>query len=169
MALEVFRESLDVRSCEDYDSGPRLKGYQCGSLKFGPPRDARPRAAPFHIANAIAPTSIFHDRTYLPQCFLQLMDMSEAEYGANEIATATWLNSYPRWLELFPRQWVENMGPVIEIDASQGLWGQFINARGLLNVPRANKLRQTGRIPLPGRPSWCTIAAMRAHLREYLK
>jgi len=85
--------------------------------------------------------------------------------GASELETHTWLNSHPRWLALFPREWQANLtAPDADVRWHYGFWGQFVTARGAFHARRAQQLRETGRFPYPPRASWCTFATLRAHL-----
>ncbi|HUT59311.1 MAG TPA: hypothetical protein VNA25_15790 [Phycisphaerae bacterium] len=169
-AVDIFGARLDARSAADYEAGPQLPGYQCGSLKYDPPREDTPDRVFFHIANAVAPRSIFDEPRYLPECFAQLMDRSGAEHGVDRLTTATWLNSDERWLRLFPPEWRENMGPeMTDVGRGMGWWGQFVNARGTLNHKRAQEFRRTGRLHFPPRRSWCSFDAMRRRLRGHLR
>ena len=167
--LAIFLPTLEARARTDFERGLDRppEGYQCGSLKYQAPKSEFPRRAPFHIGNAIRPRSIFEDDQYLPRCFLTLMDGSEREFGCDSFSTATWLNSYPRWLAVFPRDWTDNLGPEMTAPtAGMGFWGQFVSARGTFNARHARMLRETGRFPFWPRPSWCTFEAMRAHIRN---
>ena len=88
------------------------KDWNVRSLKYDPPKDSLPATyCTFHIANALAPRSIFDDPEHLPLCFLELMDRSEAEFGYDMLYTSTWLNDHPKWLPLFPREWHDNLSP----------------------------------------------------------
>jgi hypothetical protein len=95
------------------------------------------------------------------------MDACEKQFGVREIGTATWLNSVPRWLRFFPAEWLANLSPPFT-DAywHYGFWGQFITARKTFNHNLGAQFRQTGVMPYTLRASWCTIAAMREHLRQ---
>ena len=166
-AFNLFRPSIDAYSHIHYLL-PVAEGFQCGSLKFDPPMRESPRRVTYHIANAVQPRSLFTDRRYLPRCFMELMDQGEAEYGATELITGTWLNSHPRWQALFPPQYHANMAPAgPEIGATANHWGQFINARGTFHAPRAAQFRETRTLPFPSRTAWCSFAALRAHLKTY--
>ena len=168
-AFEVVWKAIEANAFRDYQSSLADKGFQCDSLGYDPPVTENPRAIHFHITNALQPRSIFGDKTYLPQCFLCLMDTAETEFGVDRLGTGTWLNSYPRWLELFPEEYLNHMGPESEeIWAGLAFWGQFVNARGTLNGKRARMFRETGRPLCRWRYSWCSFEAMRAHLSTYL-
>ncbi len=142
-----------------------LANFQCGSLRYDLKTHDEPPRVAFHIGSRIKPVSIFADPAYLPRCFRQMLQAVRDELGAQVIATGTWLNSYPQWLELFPQEWMDNLGPPgVNVTWSMGYWGQFINARGTLNHRHANQFRQTGQIPYPHRTSRCGVEAMEAHL-----
>lgn len=160
-APRVERDLVDLRNRVD------LAQYQCGSLRYNlePDRNS-PQRTSFHIANACYPESPFADPQHFPRCFRELMDQCEKKFQVTEIGTGTWLNSYPRWLQLFPQDWLDHMSPPnYDVQWHYGFWGQFLTARRTFNHKLGRQFRETGRIPLPPRSSWCTIAAMRRHLR----
>ena len=98
------------------------------------------------------------------------MDKCGEEFSVDKIATSTWLNSYPRWLELFPLEWMANMGPhMTDIKNGFGWWGQFVNARGAFNHKHAQRFRETGQLPFLPRRSWCSFESLRKHLNEHLR
>ena len=142
--------------------------YQCGSLRYNlEPDEGNPQRIGFHIANACYPASIFDDSKYLPACFTVLIKQCEARFGVTEIGTGTWLNSYPKWLKLFPSEWTDNMGPLQnDVQNHYGFWGQFITSGKTFNHKLADEYRRTGTLPFLPRSSWCTIKAMREHLEK---
>ncbi len=157
------RADLDAR--RSADAWPAR--FQCGSLRSDAPKPEHPTRALFHIANAVSPRSIFDDPGYLPGCLLCLMEESRRQYGADSLSTATWLNSCPKWLRLFPPQWTDHLGPeMTEPTMGMGFWGQFVNARGTFNEKHARILRDTGRFPFWPRASWCTFDQLRDHLEQ---
>jgi hypothetical protein len=184
-AWDIFRPVVEARVERDFNEGDGLDNYQCGSLRYHERRrflSYRLAAGLsylrhgcsskvfFHIGNRVSPRSIFDNREYLPQCFFQLMNETREKFCAGALTTRTWLNSYPRWLELFPQQWGENLSaPDEDVDWSQSSWGQFITARGTFNHKHADALRQTGRLPFAARTSWCSFANMEEHLRRYIE
>jgi hypothetical protein len=168
-AFKVVWEAVEANAFRDYQASLADKGFQCDSLGYRSPVPENPREIPFHITNALQPYSIFDDKAYLPQCFFCLMDKAEAEFGVDRLSTGTWLNGHPRWLELFPKEYLDNRGPQSkDIWCGLGFWGQFVNARGTLNRKRARMFRETGRPPYHWRYSWCSFESMRAHLNIYL-
>ncbi len=150
-----------------YGSNAKFAEYQCGSLRYNdPPPDGPSRnRINFHIGNAIAPKSIFQERSYLVGCFTDMMDQTEKKFGGEILVTRTWLNSLPKWLEYFPQEWIENLGPEDkDVQWHFGFWGQFVSARGALNMKYAKILRETGEFPFWPRISHCSFKSMRKHL-----
>lgn len=152
---------------------PRSRGigtppsWNCGTLKYDPPRPDTPRTCDFHIYNTVAPHSIFEDTEYLVLCFRLLMKETELRYGAHTLRCSTWLNDRPRWLSFFPEEWQRNLSPR-DPDRIPGVtvgdWGPIIDARGCINPKWDNFIRENGRLPYCQRSSSCSYAAMRAHL-----
>lgn len=165
--LAILRPHLEARARllapDGFNTLPR--STQCGSLRYDPPKPEAPRRIPFHIGNALRPCSIFDDPAHLPACLRCLMQKSAAEFAADSLSTTTWLNSYPKWLRLFPPEWQRNLGPEMhDVRTGMGYWGQFVSGRGAFNHKHARILRQTGRLPYPPRHSWCTFDALEKHL-----
>jgi hypothetical protein len=160
-AERFYPESVGVGHPEGYPEG--------SSLKYDPPSEKRPpNYCNFHIANAIAPRSIFEDPAYLPACFRKLMEMSEKEYGFDTLHTGTWLNDHPRWLALFPQEWHDNLSPRKNtVGWTFGNWGQLVTARGTFNEKAGQYLREHGELKYKCRASRCSFAAMRAHLVQW--
>ncbi len=156
------------RDIEDLRTGKDTANYQCGSLRYElEPDKANPQRISFHIANACSPGSPFDDKAYFPACFLALMAQCRMKFGVTEIATGTWLNSHPKWLELFPEEWQRNLTPPNEdVQWHYGFWGQFITARKTFNRKLGEQFRREGRMPFLPRSSWCSMEAMRRHLLE---
>lgn len=169
-AFEAISPSIRKRSLRDFTERPYVLDYQCGSLKYDMPTKENPQRITIHIANALAPKSIFDNPDYLPNCLMRVMTMSHAEIKANMIYTSTWLNSHPSWLALFPEEWKENMSPENkDIRWHFGFWGQFITARGTFNYKLGKALRETGIFPYWPRASFCSFDALRKHLTEHYK
>jgi hypothetical protein len=169
--LELLRQTIRGRSVIDCNEVPYTARFQFGSVRYDPPRNTAPPVRVFfHIANALAPRSLFDDPAHLPCGLLDLMADARAKHGAEELATGTWLNSVPRWQELFPLEYMEHMTPEdADIRAHMGFWGQFLNARGLFNDQRGDYFRRTGRMRYWPRSSWCRFDSLEAHLRELLR
>ncbi len=170
-AFEVFRPSLDARCERDFLDRSSIGKYQCGSLRHELKlnwNNPVPTLG-FHIANAIAPHSIFEDPKYLKCCFMLLLQVAEQIYGAEEISTSTWLNQHSEWLKFFPQEWLDNMQPAITDNVfwHYGFWGQFISARGTFNEKYGKFVRENrGRFPHYPAYSHCSVKAMREHLNR---
>lgn len=169
-AFRVFQPAIDARAERDFMDKSGLAGYQCGSLRheWTLNEGAPFRTLGFHIANAIAPHSIFEKKSYLANCLLLLCDAAEVLFGAEEISTCTWLNQVPAWLEYFPEEWRRNMrDPLTNIQWHYGYWGQFISARGVFNKKYGDFLRRTGKFPFYPCASHCSINSLRHHLEPF--
>ena len=166
----IIKTTIEACARRDYGDTSYLPGYQCGSLKYNPPREGNLKTVNIHIANAITPKSIFSDKKYISKCFFDLMHKSGIEYGADSFEIKTWLNSYPIWLELFPGEWITNMGPELkDVQGDKTFWGQFTNARGTFNERHGKQMRESGRFPYYPRHSWCAFKAFKRHLlNKYL-
>jgi hypothetical protein len=160
LSARVERDLVCIRNKVD------VEHYQCGSLRYDiKPNPDTPKRVGIHIANACYPASPFDDPLYFPRCFMDLLDQVEKKLQVTEFACGSWMNSYPRWLRFFPREWLDNMSPPnSNVWGHYGFWGQFMTSRKTFNHKLANQFRETGRFPYPLRYSFCTIAAMKNHL-----
>jgi len=168
--FEIFKTSVDARLEKDFNDNSTFAAYQCDSLKYNEYDDGeKHEKIVFHIANALRPESIFADPQYLPRCFIDLMDQTAEKYASTRMSTHTWLNSLPRWLELFPQEWHDNMilASPSDIKWHYGYWGQFLTARGTFNFKYGEILRKTGKLPFCPGGSECSFEAMREHLKKY--
>ena len=119
----------------------------------------------FHIANAVSPRSFLDDAEYLGGCFLRLLDIAVQQFGAERIATRSWLNSLPAWLAFFPAEYLNNRQPPNrDVRWYGSFWGQFINARGTFNSRYGQIMRRTGCFPYAPCYAECSIPAMRRHI-----
>lgn len=172
--LEMFGFAKDfIKECAKRTYATSIKApenYKVGSLHYDAPSDRFQRnQCNFHIANSVSPKSIFTDYDHLPNCFLKLMDDSEKEYGYDTLRTFSWLNSRPRWLELFPQEWQDNLEePTLEILGNYAYWGQLVTSRGTLNEQVAKYVRENHKLKYKPRISHCSYSAMRTHLKNYL-
>jgi len=160
-AEKFYPVSVGVKMPEDWN---------VGSLKYDPPKPNLPaNYCCFHIANALAPRSIYDDPRHLPECFLELMERSEKEYGYDTLWTATWLNDTPRWLAIFPEEWTKNLSPGDTLASWHfGFWGQMVTARGTFNEKAGRYVRENGMLKYKIRASHCSFASMRKHLTALL-
>lgn len=171
--VECVKDVLNTRATQTYPIDVGIApspDYNAGSLKYDPPKDGQPKTnCVFHIANAISPQSIFDSPTYLPKCFLTLMEKSEKDYGYTTLTTSTWLNDYPRWLAIFPEEWLANLSPPSEnIGWHFGYWGQMVTARGTFNHKAGDYLRQHGVMKYKIRHSSCSFANMKEKMYQII-
>ena len=163
--FKIFGQSIDARCERDFLDRSGLSGYQCGSLRHELALGEDGASVSFHIANAVAPHSIFEDGKYLRDCLYLLCDAVELLYGATRVRTHSWLNQNPHWLQYFPAEWLENRTePACDVQWHYGFWGQFISSRGTLNEKAAEHLRSTGRMMYYPCASSCSIQWLREHL-----
>lgn len=168
-AFKVFQPSLDERLEKDYRDRSGLDGYQCGCLRHELKAQIinDQLTLGFHIANAIAPHSIFEAPQYLKNCLLDLCNKAEKEFQATAVSTRTWLNQLDNWLRYFPEEWIRNrQAPGTDVGWHYGFWGQFISARGTFNKKYGDYMRKTGKFPHYPCFSCCTIESLRDHLSK---
>jgi hypothetical protein len=166
--FEIFHSTIDERLPKDFADKSGTAGYQCGSLRYNLMEEGKiHETVGFHIANAVQPESFFADPEYLPGCFMKLMKETGEKYGSTRLATGTWLNSLPKWLELFPQEWQDNLSDEnTDVKWHYGFWGQFLTARGTFNYKYGKILRETGKLPFYPRTSNCSFEAMKKHLNQ---
>lgn len=166
--LRPFWTGRVEKDISEHTVSTLVAGYQCGSLRYElTPDKSNPKRISIHIANACYPGSLFDDRLYLPACLLVLTTQCAAKFGVTEIGTGTWLNSHPKWLELFPDEWRKHMElPNENIWWHYGFWGQFITSRRTFNHKLGAQFRKTGKMPYALRSSWCSISSLRKHLES---
>jgi hypothetical protein len=166
-AFAVFKPRIDGRARIDHEERPYVHDYNCGSLKYDPPRSENMKRVGFHIANAIRPRSIIEDPLYLPRLLLELIRKARAEHKAEECGSFTWLNAHPRWQQLFPDDWNKTNRSADDKNVKWhfGYWGQFISAAGTFNHKYGRILRETGEMPYWPFYSWCTFNSLEQHLR----
>jgi len=166
--LGFLKATLDARAPRDFADPTLLAPYDCGSLRHEPKQE-RPGVVGFHIANALAPASLFDDPAYLPACFIVLIDQVEFRLGGVALTTDTWLNDAPRWQALFPQEWAHNLSErATDVAWHYGFWGQFITARGTFHEEAGRYLRIQGRFRYYPRTSWAPLEVLRNHFREVL-
>lgn len=168
-AYKVFQGEIEKKAPKAFAEYSPAKNFKSGSLTYHEPDKNSPGVIAVHIANALMPESIFDDPLYLPNCMLMLLEKSEAEFGVSILHCGTWLNSHPRWLELFPQEWLDDMSlPDENIQWHLGFWGQFITARGTFHRKNAMKFRESGKMPFAFRESDCSFESLRTHLTKYI-
>jgi len=167
-AFPVFKDSLDRRCERDWLDNSVIANYQCGSLKHELAASSD-GSLWFHIGNAVRPHSFFDDPLYLPRCFRALLRVAEEKFHAPVIATHTWLNDCPKWLDEFPHVWRDHLGEYDKIaNWSYGWWGQCINGRGLYAKKTGDFLREHHRFRYIPRASFIEVKTMKEHIQDIL-
>lgn len=164
-ATRFYHSSVGMCAPEDWN---------CGSLKYDCPLPGLPRNyCNFHIANAVAPRSIFDDPDYLPGCFLLLVEKSSKEYGFDTLRTSTWLCDEPRFLACLPDEWRENrvLQPYYEDKPeipgwSFGNWGQLVTARGTFNIKMGEYVRKNLTMRYKTYISQCSFKNLVEHIER---
>ncbi len=164
----VLRPAVDRRAPRDWIDVSRLNGFQCGSLRYDPQEPGCCRAElNLHIANALQPESMFDKPGYLCVCLAELMRQGEMKYGCTGLHCDSWLNALPKWLDYFPAEYRENLGPENrDVRWHYGFWGQFVTAGGLFHEKYAASFRHTGEMPCYPRYGRCSFAALKRHLQN---
>ncbi|HCU38544.1 MAG TPA: hypothetical protein DGT21_24935 [Armatimonadetes bacterium] len=75
----------------------------------------------------------------------------------------TWLNSVPRFTDLFPAAWLAS-AEASPPAGHGGWWGQFTDRTGALHRDNARYLRQTGSFRYPFLRCTCAIDDLARHL-----
>ena len=165
--FDFLRPYVERRCERDFYDRSSLAAYQCGFLRHNTAPNPDGETLGFHIANDRCPDSFFDDPVHIRECFNKLLDAAENQFHVKNISTGTWLNSVPKFLVLFPQEWLDHMSePDTNVMWHYGFWGQFINARGTLNEKAAAVLRTTGKMLYYPRSSRCSIKAMREHINS---
>lgn len=161
-SFKIFKQSIDKALETRWIDFQKPINMKCGSLNYNETDKKNPSMIAVHIANALAPESIFDDPLYLPSCLIDFMNKTERKFGVDTIHCGSWLNSHPRWLNLFPEEYRNSLSkPDENIQWHLGFWGQFIDARGGFHKRNAVKFRETGKMPFAFRTSECSFALLR--------
>ena len=123
----------------------------------------------FHMFNSISPKSFLADEAYFIGELERIMTEAE-QLGCDTLYTKTWLNSNPRFLQLLPQEWSDNLEPPVYTLANHlGVNGQFVTADGGLNRKTADYFLENGKIKYPPRSSRCSFENLKKHIAERKK
>lgn len=164
VAYQYLKPEFDANAHQHYEDSMKLATVQrCGFLRYDlHPYKDYPGWMAFHISNDCAPNSFLDYPEHIKESFAGILDAAENEMKVDTIFCCSWLNSFPKWLALFPEEWTANRGPERDsICWHFGFWGQFINSRGLFNDRYGEIFRKTGKMPYAFRPAHCSVKAMR--------
>ena len=148
---------------------PMYRDGKCLRFQQGNSPDFPANLCIFHMFNSISPKSFLADEAYFLGELERIMTEAEA-LGCDTLFTTTWLNSNPRFLQMMPREWNENLGqPLYELGNNLGVNGQFIMADGSLNRKTAAYFLENGKIKYPPRSSRCSFENLKKHIAERKK
>lgn len=119
----------------------------------------------FHVGNAKVPYSPFEDMQQLRSELAALVaDVMSRHPEVKNIGCNSWLNSFPRFLSLFPPEWPQRENVPENVSYGYNWWGQFVSRTGGFHFRNAELLRTTGDFPFPACDGCCTLAALHRHL-----
>ncbi len=135
--------------------------------EFGADPDSPEELLTLHFRNKFAPDSPFDHRDELEKGLLEIVEECESGHpGIKRVQCAGWLNNLPAFLSLFPAEWNEERTLCFPMEGSIGWWGSFIDRRGHFHEGRAEKFLRLGGFTCPGIHCRCTLAALKAHLKQ---
>jgi hypothetical protein len=117
-----------------------------------------------HFTNTMDPDSPLRHPAQLRAGLGRLLtEARECCPELSEVYCGSWLNSVPRFAELFPASWLA--GAEAPPPAGHGgWWGQFTDRTGALHEENARYLRQTGNFRFPCLRCTCLLDDLQRHL-----
>lgn len=168
--MEALRDTLTEYITEIYPGippeHPMYAPGHCLRFEQGTTEEYPSNICIFHLFNGISPKSFLADEAYFLGELERIMTAAE-KLGCDTLYTSTWLNSNPRFLQLMPQEWNDNLSdPSYNLANHLGVNGQFIMADGGLNKKTAAYFLENGRIKYPPRRSRCSFENLRKHIDE---
>ena len=122
--------------------------------------------AALHFANVLAPESPFRHMDQVAAGLRRLIADCRSRYpSVKRLWCGTWLNSYPRFQELFPAAW-HNSAWVQPPGNFGNWWGQFQARTGEFNYRLAEQFRASGgQFPFPALLAHAPIGEIERHLQ----
>ena len=148
--LNAAWEMIEPGLKSSWETGPGgIWPFGCIALEEPGTWDPDPQTVFFHIGNTLAPASILQNPGYIRSSLAQAAQWARKNWGPDLVfTTESWLNSYPRWLEVLPPKWAESLGPPNkDIAWHLGFWGQFLTARGTFHHQNAKQFKVSGQMP----------------------
>jgi len=120
-----------------------------------------------HMGNPFAPQSPFADmRARADELARMVRDVTAEQPALTHLRTASWLNSFPPFLTLFPDSWHAGRSDPVRLGYGGGWWGQFVDRRGAFHVKNGDYLRRTGEFPYPAVDCTCPTDELLRHLAD---
>lgn len=102
-----------------------------------------------HFENSLYPNSFLSDKKNF---YLKLNEclLDAKKNNIETLYSGSWLNSYDKFLDLFPIEWKESRNNVnYNIEFHLGFWGQFLRSNESLNEKTVSYLRENGIVKYP--------------------
>lgn len=162
--LQDVRGFVDDRYLAEVLYARYQENYHQATPYYGFTHDVDGARLTLHFTNTVDPDSPLR---HLPELRAGLQRLlAEARERHPELTFAycgSWLNSVPRFTDLFPPAWLqsaEDSPPA----GHGGWWGQFTDRTGALHQENAQYLRQTGEFRFPFRRCTCALDDLQRHL-----
>ena len=111
-----------------------------------------------HFRNYFAPESPFAHGTELKQGLRKIVKCAMQERpDVKQVQCASWLNNVPKFISLFPKEWLERANFCYPMTASTGWWGRFIDRNGKLNQKTVSEFKKHPVFDAPNRHCRCTV------------
>ena len=161
--LELLWPLIEARirekGSEKSQAGER--DYECWNYDYKP----KTRVG-IHIANVYQPKSPLSDMhmQFAASLIRLLRDAQVRRPESMEVQCGSWMNSTPRFQQLFPEAWKESAKDRPDIQYTMGSWGQFMDRKGRFHERNGAIFRETGKLPYASTLCYCSIEEALDHL-----
>ena len=121
-----------------------------------------------HIHNVYKPRSPLADMQipFAASLIRLLEDSQLARPDVEVVSCGSWMNSTPRFAELFPEFWPTSAVSRNEINYTMGHWGQFEDRKGDYHSRNGDRFRKTGELPFAATNCHAHVDEVLDHLRR---
>ena len=164
-SLAILWPVLKEAARADRPWQPTLEERPYESWSFDEGRDNQIN---IHIANTYTPESPLSERrVHFAAALIRLLeDAQQNNPHIDTVVCGSWLNSVPRFGELFTDAWKQSAEQRPEVRYTLGHWGQFTDRRGDFHGPNGARFRAHGEFPYPALRCSDRIDPTLEHLRE---
>ena len=163
--LEVLWPLMEARIRElgNEQPGPGDRSYECWNHDY-----RHDGLLSLHIANVYQPKSPFSDMLvqFAASLIRLLRDSQVRRPEVKVVRCGSWMNSAPRFRNLFPEVWAQSAEMKTEIRYTMGTWGQFMDRRGDFHDKNGMSFRLTGQLPFHSSLCSCEIDRVLDHLNN---
>ena len=151
-----------LRQSEKKSREPPERPYECWSHDYR--TEGR---VGIHIDNVYRPRSPLSDmRVPFAASLIRLLEDSQRNRpDAKIVSCGSWMNSTPRFADLFPPGWPISAVGRPEIDYTMGHWGQFEDRKGDYHLRNRDHFRNTGELPFSAAQCKAPIDEVLEHVR----